>query len=68
MRREPTFTQASDGEWVQPIKRGYRVACCDCGLVHRIAFRVRESRIQFRAVRDVAATIAYRRQRQPKEE
>lgn len=28
------------GEWVQPIKRGYKMRCCDCGLVHTMNFRV----------------------------
>ena len=28
------------GEWVQPARRGYHLACCDCGLVHVIDFRL----------------------------
>ncbi len=44
------FYQQSDGEWVQP-KRGFRMKCCDCGLVHRMEFRVRARRVQFRAFR-----------------
>ena len=26
-------------EWQQPIMRGYRMECCDCGLVHEMEFR-----------------------------
>lgn len=26
--------------WVPPIMRGYRMACCDCGLVHTMEFKV----------------------------
>jgi hypothetical protein len=26
--------------WVPPIMRGYRMACCDCGLVHDMEFAV----------------------------
>lgn len=26
--------------WVQPVMDGYKMACCDCGLVHDISFRV----------------------------
>lgn len=40
--------------WIQPIKRGYRVKCCDCGLVHEIAFRIAgldKPRVQYRARR-----------------
>lgn len=37
--------------WIQPIKRGYIMACCDCGLCHRLDFRVHRGRAQFRAQR-----------------
>lgn len=26
--------------WVQPVMEGYKMACCDCGLVHDLSFRV----------------------------
>lgn len=50
------------GEWVQPIRRGYKMACCDCGLVHRLDFRVVNGRVQFRVFRDNRATAAKRRE------
>ena len=34
------FDDVKAGEWVQPVKRGYLMKCCDCGLVHRVDFRV----------------------------
>jgi hypothetical protein len=37
--------------WIQPVERGYLMACCDCSLVHRMDFRVVEGRAQFRASR-----------------
>lgn len=37
--------------WVQPVRRGYLMACCDCGLVHRMDFRINDGRVQFRAQR-----------------
>lgn len=37
--------------WVQPVKRGYLMSCCDCGLVHRMDFRIHEGRVQFRVQR-----------------
>lgn len=55
------------GEWVQPVQRGYRMACCDCGLVHNIDFRVAASpsgkrwKAQFRVFRNGQATRAMRR-------
>jgi hypothetical protein len=30
--------QPKEGVWVRPIKRGYKMVCCDCGLVHSIDF------------------------------
>jgi len=49
------------GEWVQPVRRGYRLACCDCGLVHRVDFRIRRRRVQFRVYRHNRATAQIRR-------
>ena len=54
------------GEWVQPTPRGYRLACCDCGLVHRMDFRVvqsadgRRPAVQVRFFRHARATAAIR--------
>lgn len=58
-----------NGEWVQPVPRGYKMACCDCGLVHVIDFRVikyangKRTKVQFRAFRDNRSTAAKRRAR-----
>jgi hypothetical protein len=55
--------------WIQPRPRGYRMMCCDCGLVHGVDFRVvkyaggKRTKVQFRAWRDARATAATRRQR-----
>ena len=52
------------GEWIQPIRRGYKMACCDCGLVHTLDFKTvgtRSRRIQFRVFRNNRATAAVRR-------
>ena len=45
-----------DGEWVQPVRKGYKMACCDCGLVHTINFRIRKGRVQLQAFRNNRAT------------
>jgi hypothetical protein len=52
---------AKDNEWIEPIRKGYRVACCSCGLVHDIDFRVVNRHIQFRARRNHRATAQKRR-------
>lgn len=55
------FITAQDREWIQPIRRGYVCACCDCGLVHRMDFRIVAGRVQFRAYRVPRLTAARRR-------
>ncbi len=56
-----TYEKPEAGEWVQPIRKGYKLACCDCGLVHRMDFRIYRRRAQFRAFRDTRATAMMRR-------
>lgn len=34
------YKPVRDGQLVSPRMRGYRMMCCDCGLVHRLNFRV----------------------------
>lgn len=52
------FEQVAAGQWVQPRRKGYRMACCDCGLIHTMDFRIvkygkkRRSKVQFRAFRE----------------
>ena len=55
------FTNPEAGEWVQPRRRGYKLACCDCGLVHRLDFRLWRGRVQFRAFRNERSTGQMRR-------
>ena len=56
---DPTTVTAN--EWIQPIRKGYSMACCDCGLVHMIDFRIHKGKIQFRADRDEKATTKLRK-------
>lgn len=60
------YEKPEAGEWVKPKKRGYLMACCDCGLVHRMDFDyVKDSigriRIGFRAWRDEKETRKLRK-------
>lgn len=34
--------------WIQPVRRGYLMACCDCNLCHWMDFRIHGGRVQFR--------------------
>jgi hypothetical protein len=65
------FYKAKDGEWLTPTRR-HKMACCDCGLVHKMTFRiVRIERlngrkygklaIQFKASRNERSTAGRRR-------
>lgn len=55
------YRAVEDGAWVQPVRRNYGMACCDCGLVHRLDFRIKDGRVQLRARRDNRATAQLRR-------
>ncbi len=35
-----SFPVKQDGEWIRPKMSGYRMQCCDCGLVHKLDFVV----------------------------
>ena len=54
------FKKPKAGEWVQPVRKAYKLACCDCGLVH---FRVFNGRAQFKAYRDEKATRLLRKRK-----
>jgi hypothetical protein len=48
--------------WIHPLP-GYRMACCDCGLVHDVELRVDAAgRPNFRARRNMRSTGQLRRQ------
>ena len=55
------FKKPKPGEWVQPVRRAYKLACCDCGLVHSMHFRVWNGRVQWKAYRDEKATRLLRK-------
>ena len=61
------YEKPKPGEWIQPIKNGYKMMCCDCGLVHTMNFRITTSKngkiqkVQFQARRNNRATAATRK-------
>lgn len=57
------YEEPEAGEWVRPVMNGYKLACCDCGLVHDVDFRVSEDleRVEFRVFRNNRATGQIRR-------
>ena len=55
------YEQEFEGEWVYPVRKGYKIQCCDCGLVHTFDFRLRNGKIEYRVYRDNRATGQVRR-------
>ena len=55
--------------WVYPVMDGYKMSCCDCGLVHDMQFRVTDEydRVEFRVRRNNRATAQVRRHKKRRE-
>ena len=59
--RAKKYVQRTDGErFTVPNGEPYRLACCDCGLVHDFAFTADGQEIQVEATRNNRATAARR--------
>jgi hypothetical protein len=61
MTKRLSYDVISYGEWTRPRMKNFREQCCDCGLIHRLDFRIANGRIDFRTRRDDRATAAARR-------
>jgi len=51
--------------WIQPVRKAYRLGCCDCGLVHDVDFKLvklgKARLIQLRVRRNNRSTALVRR-------
>ena len=61
MSKRVTYDVISYGEWTRPRMANFREQCCDCGLIHRLDFRIVDGKVEFRTRRDDRATAAARR-------
>lgn len=65
-----SYPKIGPGEWVKPRRRFYYMGCCDCGLVHKLEFRLAPVTsglgIFFRAWRDNRRTALVRRAKRRK--
>jgi len=61
------YDEPDEGKWVEPVEAGYKMACCDCGLVHNLDFRVEDGRAQFRVFRNNRSTAMVRRHMRARE-
>lgn len=44
-------------KWIRVRKKGWRLSCCDCGLVHEINFRTQpDGTLELKVARDSKAT------------
>ena len=63
------YENVTEGEWVRPVMVGYKMCCCDCGLVHKLNFRITEDGVvELQAFRDNRATGQVRRHMKDKHE
>jgi hypothetical protein len=67
LQNRKKYPSVSAGEWVVPRRKYYRLGCCDCGLVHKMEFKLVDSwhgpgkKILMRAWRDEPATTFLRK-------
>jgi hypothetical protein len=40
MAKRISYDVVGYGEWIRPRMRDFREQCCDCGLIHRLDFRI----------------------------
>ncbi len=58
------YYAVQDGEWFEPAQKNHIMGCCDCGLVHKVDFRIYKGKVQMRAFRDKKRTSNRRRNKQ----
>lgn len=65
MAKPGPYSQVKEGEWLDVSRRDEREQCCDCGLVHRVDYRIIEkngrNKIEYRCWRDDNATKRIRK-------
>ncbi len=64
--RADAYMQIHEGEWIEPVKRGFIHKCCECALVHVTDYAIeggrgRAGRVQFKTRVDRRRTAAARR-------
>ncbi len=56
------YYHITDGEWIAVPRRGFKEQCCDCGLVHKLNFRINaKGELEIQTTRDMRSTSAVRR-------
>ena len=56
------YYHITDSEWITIPWRGFKEQCCDCGLIHRLNFKVNDKgELEMQTFRDGKATGGARR-------
>lgn len=63
MTAKSAYKHVQPGEWVAVPMKNHRDQCCDCGLVHRMNYRIRNGKLEIQAFRDGPATGGARRRK-----
>jgi hypothetical protein len=61
------YDEVTSDEWWALARRGNKVACCDCNLVHIVDCRLKGKVVEVRFARDERATAALRRGKKRKQ-
>ncbi len=66
MAAKSEYLHVTAGEWIRVPMKNYREQCCDCGLVHKMNFRIVQdkrghNKVEIQAFRDGPATGGARR-------
>jgi hypothetical protein len=46
------YYKVKNDKWYAPKKKNHLLACCDCGLVHKVSYRIVKGQIQAKYKRD----------------
>lgn len=69
MAKYPRITQNEEtgwSDWLKPVMKGYKMACCDCGLVHEMDFSVVKQKEIVKKYKDGNHSYAYEEIENPK--
>lgn len=59
----PKYEQVQDGDWHRWHRKDNFEECCDCGLTHRVEYKVVNNQIWFRCWREDKLTDRKRKRR-----
>jgi hypothetical protein len=62
MSKKTPYYHVTDGEWIEVVLKGNKEQCCDCGLVHKVNYRINDKgKIEYQVFVDARATASVRR-------